>query len=116
MPRADASLLELAAESSQQAAGRGGDVLGPADRLGEGEARAEGGRDAARLDRFGERAQRLVEAGERLVAEAAGERRARQGIEIADAAQAELQEGFQDRRLEAQPVDRQRCERVALTA
>ncbi len=48
--RADACLLELPAEGGQQAAGRGGDVLGPADRLDKGEPRAEGGRRAARLD------------------------------------------------------------------
>ena len=42
------------------------------------------------------------------------ERRARQRIEIADAAQAELQERLEDRRVEPQAVDRQRGERVAL--
>ncbi len=112
--RAHARLLELAAQRGEQAAGGGGDVLGPADRLDEGKPRAEGGGGPARLDRFGERAQRLVEAGERLVAEAPGERRARQGIEIADAAQAELQEGLQDRRIESQPFHRQGGERGAL--
>jgi hypothetical protein len=44
LARADARLLELLAQRGEQAAGRGGDVLGPADRLGEGEPRAEGGR------------------------------------------------------------------------
>ncbi len=105
--RADARLLELAAEGSEQAAGSGGDVLGPADRLGEGQARAEGGCGPARLDGFGQGAQRLVQPGERLVAEATCQRRARQGIEIADAAQSELQEGLQDRRVDPQPLDRQ---------
>ena len=114
LARTDARLLELAAEGGQQAAGSGGDILGPADRLGEGQARAEGGRRPARLDGFGHGAQRLVEAGERLVAEAAGQRRARHRIEIADAAQAELQEGLQDRRVDPQPVDRQLGERGAL--
>ena len=114
LARADARLLELLAQRGKQAAGRGGDVLGPADRLGEGEPRAESGRRAARLDRLVDPAQRLVEASERRVAEAAGERRARQGIEIADAAQAELEERLEDRLVEAQAVDRQRGEGVAL--
>ena len=52
---ADARLLELPAEGGQQATGGGGDVLGPADRLDEGQPRAEGGGGPARLDRFGER-------------------------------------------------------------
>ena len=43
LARADARLLELSAQRGNQAAGRGGDVFGSADRLGEGEARAEGG-------------------------------------------------------------------------
>ena len=58
-------------------------------------------------------AQRLVEACERQVAEAARERRARQRVEIADAAQAELQEGLDDRRVETQALDRQRDESTA---
>ena len=111
---ADARLLELPAEGGEQAAGSGGDILGSADRLGEGQARAEGRRRSARLDGLGQRAQRLVEAGERPIAEAARQRRARQGIEIADAAQPELQEGFQDRRLDPQPLDRQCGERGTL--
>ena len=59
---------------------------------------------------------RLVEAGERLVAEAPRQGRARQGIEIADAAQAELQEGLHDRRVEPQAFDRQRGECLAMAA
>ena len=51
-----------------------------------------------------------------MVAEAADERPARHGIEIADAAQAKLQEGFQDRRIEAQSLDRQGGECIALAA
>ena len=112
--RADARLLELPAQGGEQAAGAGGDILGSADRLGEGQARAEGGGCPARLDGFGERAQRLVEAGERLLAEASRQRRARQGIEIADAAQPELQESLQDRRVDPQPLDRQLGEGGAL--
>src|SRR5207302_3807799 len=116
LARADARLLELDAQCRQQAAGGGGDVLGPADRLGEAEPRAEGGRRPARLDRLVDLAQRLVDAGERQIAEAAGQGRARQGIEIADAAQAELQEGFQDRLVEAQSIDRQgsKCSALAI--
>src|SRR5262249_58275512 len=50
--RADARLLELPAERGEQAAGGGGDVLGPADRLDEGEPRAEGRRRATRVRRL----------------------------------------------------------------
>ena len=107
-------LLELPAERGQETAGGGGNILRPADRLGKGQPRAEGRRCTARLDRLGERAQRLVEAGERLVAEAAGEWCPRQRIEIADAAQPELEEGFQGRCVEAQPLDRQGRERGTL--
>ena len=111
---ADARLLELPAEGGEQAAGSGGDILGSADRLGEGQPRAESRRRPARLDGLGQGAQRLVQPGERLIAEAPRQRRARQGIEIADAAQPQLQEGLQNWRLDPQPLDRQRGERGAL--
>ena len=112
--RADARLFELPAEGGQQAAGGGGDVLGPADRFDKTETRAEGGHGPARFEHLVARAQRLVEAGERLVAEASRQRCTRQGIEIADAAQPELVKGLQDRRLETQALDRQGGKRVAL--
>ncbi len=87
---------------------------GPADRLDKGHARTKGGRWPAWFDRLVGPAECLVESSERLFAETAGEWRARQGIEVAETAEPQLQERLQDRRIETQPLDRQRGKGIAL--
>ena len=99
-----------------QQAERFGDRLGGGDRLGEAQ---DGGRRLLRnhrLDRLAGAAERLVEAGEQGLAEAALERAARQRQKVADRLEAESAGGGEDGLLDPQSGEREGGERLGLAA
>ena len=101
-------------QAGHEEAQRLGDRLGGGDRLGEAK---DGGRRFLRdhrLDRLAGAAERLVEAGEQGLAEAALKRAARKREEIADRLQAEPAGGGEDGRLDPKRGEREWGERFGL--
>ncbi len=110
------SRARRATRSCGEPLGAAGEIGGVGDRLGKAEAHPPHRRFAQRRQRFRQVAERLVEAARHRFAKAAGERVARHRIEFADPLEPDPAQPGHGCRIEAQCLDRQRCQRRPLLA
>ena len=92
-PRARLLRLQPGAEPFKQAGGSGHDIVGKADGVGQGHPHAVMGRFGQRGNRFGLAAKGLIQPHQQIRPEAAGQRRARRPLKIADRAQPQPLQG-----------------------